>query len=432
MNPIPSKDKKAIETDATQVIKSAMNLQAHVEDGEISGGISLPPLISAAPESPEAINASIISSIAREVIQREANKARNLARLSEIQSEIELAEAMKKKEELLRGGSQQQQQQSSSPLGAVASVIGGNTRSAIIKAVLDSLPADKRAEWIERNKELLADGQTPAQSSSSQHQTQASTLTDVANLITALSREQREGLLWLLQVKDAITPQQQPQPSQAQSAPTVNVIADLVRELNQQNREMLTQLTSMFSDSVKQMQELVKEMQHESKSAMLELQQKLVEAQRELYETKSAAELQMLRERLDVLQRQSSSVPEGVLTLKDLPMIKQMLSEVGLRVGAENAAAEEARRKWDLEEKKLELAHQREDRLMQLEQERLRKTSDALNLLRTVISTTMDASKIEKAFNTGGSKDAQKVIGRIKEVSSPATAGTGGAGGGVS
>lgn len=397
----PSTKDKPSDVEATKMIRAANKLEKE-----------LPVSLGGDPD--------LVATIAQQISTKTARAAQNTAETMYLDSEIE---RKRKEKELNEVNNPKQSHGSGSPVSMFGG-FGSGGRAAIIQSMLNSIPEDKRAEFVQSNKEMLLGGESPAgllgllgkaQGNGGNGHSGGFGPVEMAALITALGEESRQNMLMAQRMQPQQSQQQQPSNGVGQIE-----FVNLVRDIQAQNMQMINQVTQQFAGLVSGIQQQFRDLQDKHTQDSMNLRQQLMDAQRESVEKDKG----YLMQRLEELQSQPQT-PANVLTLNHLPLIKQALGEAGMKVSTENAATEESRRKWDLEDRRLDIereerdrAYQRQIRHEELELAKANARASAFQGLVGLVGSAVQSAKVEKALKSGGSdvaKSVASVPGRFNE-----------------
>jgi hypothetical protein len=393
------KKPKTSNVEATSMIRAAHDLDEHIP---LSIG-----------------DQDVIGMISQQISNKTARAAQNTADTLLLESEIEKRKTERTLKDLDHS-SQSSSQQSSSVLPGTGG-LGG--RSAIVHTILNSIPPEKRAEFVQQNKEMLLAESSPSgllgllgKPQTSQSGGGGFGPLEMAGLITALGEESRQNML----MAQRMQPQQpqQPQINQVPGAVSQIEFVNLIRDMQASNVAMLQQVTKQFSDLVGSVQQQYRDIDDKHKQDTMDLRRQLLESQKDGFEK----DKEFLMRRIDELQ-QAPATPANVLTLNHIPLIREALGQAGMKLSTENAAQEGERRKWDLEDRKLDMALAREereaarlDRERENELEKTRLRNQALTGLAQIVGSAYQSKRVSNAIESGGSEAAKSIAGgRINE-----------------
>jgi hypothetical protein len=397
--PTDNKKPKTANVEATNMIRAAHDLDEHIP---LSIG-----------------DQDVIGMISQQISNKTARAAQNTADTMLLESEIEKRKTAKVLNDLERPS-----QQTSSQPGSVLPGVGGlGGRSAIVHTILNAIPPEKRAEFVQQNKDMLLSDSSPSglfgllgKPQTSQSGGGGFGPLEMAGLITALGEESRQNML----MAQRMQPQQSQQSQNTQPTGVVSQIefVNLIRDMQSSNITMLQQVTKQFSDLVGSVTQQFRDIDDKHKQDTMDLRRQLLDSQKEGFEK----DKEFLMRRIDELQ-QAPATPANVLTLNHIPLIREALGQAGMKLSTENAAQEGERRKWDLEDRKLDIAQAREereaarlDRERENELEKTRLRNQALTGLAQIVGSAYQSKRVSTAIETGGSEAAKAISGgRINE-----------------
>lgn len=431
---MPSGKKSSSSSDPVKMARSALDLKDQLEQEALSDGIVIVPPATTAPQSNDITatysKADVIRMISEQIANLQAETAKKQAQAMSVEAELELKRKKKELEKLNSDSGEQ-----SSPTSSILSSLGGlgglNSKQGVIKTILESIPPSERAKWIEDNKDLVQAALTGASSlpQKNNQNTAQHPQAEAVSLFSSMSKELREQIAFVLSLREMLSPGDRD--SSSHIIDVVRELANQQQTMLQQQQNIMQQITQQFAQSISQITDIVRSLQSENQKALLELQARLVETQKEAYESKIQAERDLMEEKMHMLQEQVSKsqqdvkLPDNLLTVDKLPILKAMLADVGLQVSAQSNEAIAEQRRWDIEEKKLDLEREKILRQMELEEARHRRVADGLDVMKSLITASVEAKKIEKSMKEGGSDAAKKLLG-AKTVQRAAPVSTGG------
>lgn len=381
-----SKETKSPETEATRTIKAAAGLQkeapVHFPSGE---------------------DFDFVSTMKNQIAYDEAERAANIAKSGKIESEMKIKDLEKQRAAPSQSGGV--------PVGGLLGGFGQGGRAAIIQSILSSLPEAERANFVKENKDLILSDASPQALLAAMGKTQGgghqSGMMEVAALITALGEEQRQNMLLSQRLNP---PREQPQQIQPSGAVTQIDLLTLLRDQNNQSIAMVKGMNDQFIGAIKVMQEQVKAVQDESRISTLNLQKEVLSAK----EASFQKDQDRLLDKIEDLTKHANTTPEDVLTLKHMPLIRQALGEIGMNVSSRNAMSEENSRKWDLEDRKLDIMTAREQREHEARMIAMQRQTALLGGLKEIVrGAGIDDVRVGKVLKEGGSEKARAAAERF-------------------
>jgi len=396
MPPNTTTKEKSNETDATKMIKAAESLDK-----------TMPVALGG--------DTDLIHAIGQQISSKTARAAQNTAETMYLDSEIE---KNKKQKELDTMRDPPKVSPHSTPM--FGGFGGGGGRNAIIQTILNSMPEDRRASFIEQNKEaLLGESNSGLFALAGKAQSQGnggnghSGGLETAALISAISEMQERSLL----TAQRLLPQQPQSPAQPQQGQLGAVeLITFMKDMQMNNMTMMNTMAQQFTQTMQSVQQGYRDIQEKHSAEINSMQSKVLDAQKESIEK----DKEYLMRQVEELRAQPNT-PANVLTIQHLPVLKQMLSDVGMKVSTEGAAAEGDRRKWDLEDKKLDMSKEDKERAWQLqleerrlEAEKAKSRTAAFSSLAGLVGQAINGARVSKAL-TNGSPNAVAVGGRFSE-----------------
>jgi len=396
MPPIPQNKEKSNDTEATKMIRAADSLEKQMPV-QLGGD-------------------DLIGAIAAQISSKTARAAQNTADTMLLESEIENA---KKKSELDTLRSPPKSVQPTPMFGGFGGAGSGGGRAAIVQTIINSIPEDRRASFIEQNKEALLgesnSGLFALAGKAQQGNGGGNGHNDglgTAALISAISEMQERSLL----TAQRLLPQQQPQTQPQQGQLGAVELITFMKDMQMSQMQMMNNIANQFTTAMQSVQQGYREQQEKHSADLNLVREQMMAAQKESIEKDKL----YLMQKVEELQSQPTT-PANVLTLNHLPMIKQALAGAGMEVSSATAMQEGDRRKWDLEDKKLDMSKEDKDRAfqMQLEEKRLeaekaKSRTAAFGALVGLVAQAYNGARVSKALSNG-SPNAVAVGGRFSE-----------------
>jgi hypothetical protein len=403
---------KTNDNEATRMIKAANDLEK-VMPVRMDGDLNL------------------IDSIAQQITSNTARSAKNIAESIKLDSEIEL----RQKQDKLRDMENPQPRSQAGMMGGMQVGLGGGGRAAIVQSILASIPEADRAEFVSKNKEMLLGPETSAAGllglygKQAVPQAQGGSMMELATIITALGEERRQDKL----VEQRLNPQYQqqqlqlqmqqqgllpqtPQAQQSQGGVSQMELINLMRDMNATNMTLMRELSGSFTSTIKQVQDQFQTQSDKHREETMQMRKELLDAQQASFEK----DRQYFQDQID-RANSSAPTPANVLTLNHIPMLREQLAGIGMKVGTENALQEGERRKWDIEDKKIDLEEQRlqreNDRILrreELEAEKARSRTTALAGFAGLLGQAIQSKRVGKAMDMGTPNASSVAVGRFE------------------
>lgn len=365
--------------------------------------------------NPGDIMNDLIDQAAQDISSINLSAARKMAKAREAEADID---QVKKENELkdLKAG----KPTTVAPLVSSLPIMGGGgigaSQATLAAAILDRLPEDQRADFIEKNKDLLFAG-TPQFGMFDKLKRETGggnggdDITKLAAVMQAMGAEQRDSLTYMLQLQKVLSPPQ-PSPQTSSAADTMQLVQLMMGGFQSSIKE----IAMAFSTGMSGAQEQIKSMQSSTQQAMLDQQKELMAAQRALDEERQRANQERLEQQIAALRTQAA-VPAGVLQPKDIPDILNqyaaIVAQVGGRVSTESIEELRARREFDLQDKRLELEEKKVNAELALKERQADAVSSKFNALTSIFTVGQRGLELSRAMKNGGSDAAQRISSRV-------------------
>lgn len=384
------------DTPATSMIKAARQLEQDTPVDMSSGSDSV----------------DLIQTISNSIMGKTAMAAKNTADTMALDSEIELTKKRKELTDLKSPTAQ--------PTGGFGLSGLGGGRSALVQTILAAVPENERAAFIRENRDMLL-GSEPANgllgllNKPQQHTGGVSPTMEAAALITAMGAEQREQALFQQRMLQQQTPPPVPAPAQPVGVVSQMELINLIKENNAANLAMMDKVTTQMTNIINGVQERFQSLTDKHREETMDMRKELLATQREAFEADKAH----LTAKLEEIAASRSNVQP--LSLNDIPLLKQALGNAGMQVSTVGAAQQETTRKWDIENRKLDMAAderqrqydmQLEDKRIELEKSKARTAT--ISTIAQLAGQALNTARVNKAINKS-SDNAASVGGRFNE-----------------
>lgn len=394
---------KAGTTDASKMLQSAKSMSASVPGIDLT---NMPPV-------------DIVGMMARSVAQSEYATANDMAVTQQLKSKADRIEAERKLDKLEKANDVPSASPVFAGLGGLGGIGGLGAKTAMLQTILNALPEDKRASWIENNKDFIMSpdsSSTGLLSQFTQSQTKpaaagGSSVLEAAALITAMGEEQRQNQLMNMKMAEIQRNNAQP-PAPASSPPAMEMIS-FMQKMMDNNNTMMQNMTTMFTTSISKLTDQMKDERQSTQSQIIATQRENLEMQRQMQETQLQNQLTMMNKELESVKSHSGSLPPGIITLNDLPKILEQARMAGMNVQTQTSENALAEREYELRRLELEHRMRQETRGIELEQERVRANSNKFTAIAEMAGKGLSAMRIEKAIKSGGSSKAQRIVAGI-------------------
>lgn len=275
-----------------------------------------------------------------------------------------------------------------------------------IVSILNTLPEEERRDFLEQNKDAIFQ-QTVAQQHSNaplmaqllqrQQTPQQPTdnMTGFANLLLAVNamsesraQSEREMLLNMMNMMAQNSAQQKPQ--NGNESAMVKLLERLNQKVDESNQAVRGEIENMKTGYQQQ---------------LITMQERMMEAQTELVRTQYATQIEQLQKAIENRSSQETFA-------NNIQGMIQNLQKAGVNLTNETAEQERIRREYTLKERELEINAEDRAREHAARLEEARARQQMWSGLGSVLSSGMEAMRIQKAIEKGGSPAAKKLTGR--------------------
>ena len=287
----------------------------------------------------------------------------------------------------------------------------------MLKTILDNLPEDKRADWIEKNKDFIMspDASTAGllgqfvqtQTKQAPQNNELST----AALIGTVGEESRQNQLLFLKMFEMLKNNTQPA-QQPAATPGTEIITFMQKTMDTQN-QMIQNMSNMFTSAIGKLTDQMKDERQQTQAALLASQKESLELQKQMQEEQLSSRMEMMNKELEALKSTAGRLPSNVLTMDAVPGMLETLRRAGMDVQTKSAQDTLSEKQFELDKMKLE--HEMQMQTLQMQNESARQNANAakLNALVGLAQKGLEATRIDKAIKSGGSPSAQRAAGAV-------------------